>query len=255
LNKNQISPEVLEALRRFDSPTISNVIELFDVRPHNTGYIDSTIKALFPEIPPIVGFASTAKFRASRPAEKGSRATLKLQIEGLEKLPRPRIVVFEDLDSPPAAATFGEVMCSVYQRFGCVGLINSGAGRDLDAVRNLGFAAFASSVCASHGYSHSVDLHVPVTVGGLVIHPGDLIHADVNGIVVIPAEIAAQVAETCPAYIKSEGVILSYLKSKQVDVEGLQCAFNQHIANTQELSSGIQSRGRKSSTKQNEGLV
>ena len=210
MTNHEVSPEAIEALHKYDSPTISNVVELFNFRPRNAGYVDSTIKALFLEMPAVVGFASTATFRASPPAEKGRQASLRLQIEAISTLPARRIVVFEDLDSPTVAATFGEVTCSVYQRFGCVGLITSGAGRDLEAVRKLGFAAFASLVCVSHGYCHFKELHVPVKVGRLTIRPGDLIPADANGIVVIPPEIAKEVAEACPAFIESEQVILNY---------------------------------------------
>jgi 4-hydroxy-4-methyl-2-oxoglutarate aldolase len=231
LSNQEVSTDVIDALRKYDSPTISNVIELFDVRPLNAGYVDSTITALFPEMPAVFGFASTATVRASSSAEKGSQASFRSQMEALSKLPAPRIVVFQDLDSPPAAATFGEVMCSVYQRFGCVAVLTSGAGRDLDAIRKLGFPAFASSVCVSHGYSHFEEVHGPVQVGGLTIHPGDLIHADPNGIVVIPTEIAREVAQACQAYIESEQVILNYLKKADVNIEGLQGAFDQHGIN------------------------
>lgn len=254
MNQRHISAEVLETLRKFDSPTISNVIELFEIRPRNAGYMDPTIRALFPEMPPIVGFASTATSRASRPASQGTRANLKQQIEGLDRLPSPRIMVFEDVDSPVVAAIFGEVMCSVYRRFGCVGLITNGAGRDLDAIRKLGFAAFTSSVCVSHGYSHFEELNVPVQVGGIVVRPGDLIHADGNGIVVIPLEIAEKVAKTCVAYINTETVILDYVKNKDADVAGLQGAFDKHVALMQEISKKLHVSPQSAASLE-EGLV
>jgi len=255
LRKHEVSAEVIEALRRFDSPTISNAIELFGVRPRNRGYVDSTIRALFPEMPPVVGFASTATFRASKPGEEGKQVSLQAQVEALLTLPAPRIVVFEDLDSPPAAATFGEVMCSVYKRFGCIGLITSGAGRDLDQVRTLGFAAFSSSVCVSHGYAHFEALHVPVRVGGLTIRPGDLIHADVNGIVVIPADIAKEVAELCPAYVDSERIILDYLKRAGADVAGLEESFHKHSANLRAFTQNLEARGRVPVASPDKGFV
>src|ERR687883_504020 len=130
----QLSVEALNLLGRFDTPTICNVIELFDVRP--------------------------------------------------------RSVVFQDLDDPAVAATFGEIMCSTYQAFGAAGLITSGAARDLDPVRRLGFPAFSNGAICSHGYSHIVDIHRPVRVGGVTVQPGELIHADANGVTTIPLGIA-----------------------------------------------------------------
>jgi regulator of RNase E activity RraA len=223
-----LSPEILDELKRFDSPTISNVIEVFDVRPRSSGYMNASIKALFPEMPAVVGYASTLTFRSARARAKDEEGSdFIAHLEELVKLPAPRIVVFEDLDNPSAAATFGEVMCAVYQRLGCVGLITSGSGRDVDVVKRMGFPVFASGVCVSHGYGRFEDVHRPVHVGGLTIHPGDLIHADGNGIVVIPDGLAEDVAKACGQWIKAERVVLDYLKEDEVTLDGLRGAFAQ----------------------------
>ena len=62
----------LKALQQFDTPTICNTIELFDVRPRNEGYMDGRIRACFPDMPPIVGFASTATMRTAHPVAEGA---------------------------------------------------------------------------------------------------------------------------------------------------------------------------------------
>ena len=128
-----IPQATLDKLAQFDTPTICNLIELFDVRPRNTGYMDHRIRADFPEMPPMVGFATTAAFRSGAPPAGGDAyGSFIQQAEGFAELPGPAVLVFEDLDNPPVGATFGEVMCSVYKAFGSVGLITSGGGRDLD---------------------------------------------------------------------------------------------------------------------------
>ena len=110
--------ETLDKLRRFDTPTICNIIELFAVRPRNVGYMDSRIRSSFPELPPAVGFACTSAFRSDQPPEEGDAyGSLQSQLETFKDLPGPAIVVFEDLDDPAVGATFGEVMCSTYQGF------------------------------------------------------------------------------------------------------------------------------------------
>lgn len=132
MNDSPLAKEELCLLGKYDTPTVCNVIELFDIRPRNSGYMDRRIKACFPDLPPIVGYAATATFRASAPPTGGDAyATLDRQIAAFEEIASPPIVVFEDLDDPPAAATFGEIMCTSYQKFGAAGLITSGAGRDL----------------------------------------------------------------------------------------------------------------------------
>ena len=62
----------LQLLGQYDTPTISNVVELFEVRPRHEGYMDKRIRACFPEMPPIVGYASTATMRTAFPKRSGN---------------------------------------------------------------------------------------------------------------------------------------------------------------------------------------
>jgi 4-hydroxy-4-methyl-2-oxoglutarate aldolase len=216
-----VDRDVLERLRRFDTPTICNVLELFDARPRTAGYFDGRIKACFPELPPMVGYACTATFRAGSPPRSGDvYAGLGKQVEAIAAMPGPAVVIFQDLDDPPVAATFGEVMASTYKAFGCVGLITSGAGRDLEQVAVLDFPCFTGGTICSHGYCQIVELQVPVRVGGVTVYPGDLLHGDCNGVTTIPNELAAAVADACPEFYAAEAVVLDYLRAGKVDVKG-----------------------------------
>jgi len=214
-------PIDLKLLAQFDTPTICNTIELFEIRPRTAGYMDGRIRACFPEMPPAVGYAATATMRCALPRREGDvYGSLDEQAARFAELPGPPIVVFQDLDDPAVAATFGEIMCTTYQSFGAVGLITSGAARDLDQVRRIGFPTFSNGAICSHGYSHIVDLHRTVRVGGLTIQPGDLIHADANGIATIPLEIAADVAHAAAEFVAAESLVLDYLKSGSPTVAG-----------------------------------
>jgi 4-hydroxy-4-methyl-2-oxoglutarate aldolase len=207
-------PIDLKLLAQFDTPTICNTIELFEIRPRTAGYMDGRIRACFPEMPPVVGYAATATMRCALPRREGDvYGSLDQQAARFSELPGPPIVVFQDLDDPAVAATFGEIMCTTYQAFGAAGLITSGAARDLDQVRRIGFPTFSNGAICSHGYSHIVDLHRTVRVGGLTIQPGDLIHADANGIATIPLEIASDVAHAALEFVAAESIVLDYLKS------------------------------------------
>jgi regulator of RNase E activity RraA len=209
-----MNPETLKKLAEFDTPTICNVIELFQVRPRNTGYMDARVRCNFPEFPPIVGFATTASFRSDAPPAGGDAyGSLEGQLERFAQLPGPPIVVFQDLDDPPVSAVFGEVMCSTYQAFGSVGLITNGAGRDLEQVRALKFPVFTGSTICSHGYCHLLHLGLPVRVGGLMVNPGDLLHADANGVTSIPPEIAEDVAQIADEFVAAEALMLDYVKA------------------------------------------
>ena len=207
-----ITPETLKRLADFDTPTICNVIELFDVRPRTAGFMNASIRANFPEMPPMVGFASTASFRSSAPPAGGDAyGSLEMQVEGFAELPGPAVVVFQDLDDPPVGATFGEVMCSTYKAFGSVGLITSGGGRDLLQVKAINYPVFTGSTICSHACCHILHVGLPVRIGGLVVHPGDLLHGDANGVTNIPPEIATEVAEVAQAFVDAEKIVLDYV--------------------------------------------
>ena len=209
-----VDQSVLERLQQFDTPTVCNVLELFDCRPRTAGYMDARIQACYPKLPPMVGYACTATFRAGAPPRAGDvYAGLVKQVELIAAYPGAAVVVFQDLDDPPTSATFGEVMCTTYKSFGAAGLITSGAGRDLDQVEALNFPCFTNGTICSHGYCQIVQIDVPVRIGGLTINSGDLLHGDRNGVTSIPTELATLVAEACPELMAAESVVLDYLKS------------------------------------------
>jgi 4-hydroxy-4-methyl-2-oxoglutarate aldolase len=238
-------PAVLDRLRHYDSPTICNVLELFDIRPRTAGYLDGRIRACFSGMAPMVGYASTATFRASSPPRSGDvYAGLAKQVELIAESPGPAVAVFQDLDDPCVAATFGEVMCTTYKAFGAAGLITSGAGRDLDQVEALGFPCFTNGAICSHGYSQIVQLDVPVRVGGVTINPGDLLHGDRNGVTTIPTELAAAVADACPELMEAEAVVLDYLKAGKPDPKGYAAARAECHRRLGELSARLRQRLR-----------
>jgi regulator of RNase E activity RraA len=208
-----VSKQILGRLAQFDTPTICNVIELFDVRPRNQGFMDQRIRSAFPELPPMVGFAATAAFRSDAPPVGGDAyGSLESQIEQVGQLSGPAVVVFEDLDAPPVGATFGEVMCSTYRAFGSVGLITSGGGRDLDQVRALDYPVFTGSTICAHAYCHILHVGLPVRVGGLTVNTGDLLHGDRNGVTNVPLDIAGEVADIADQFVAAEAIVIDYVQ-------------------------------------------
>ena len=215
-------PRLLDALAKYDTPTICNAIELFDVVPRNAGYMNDSIKACFPHLPPMVGFAVTSTFRSMSPPRSGDvYASMSQQVEAYANLPGPAVMVYQDLDVPIVSATFGEVMCSVYQSFGARGIITSGAGRDLEQVEKIKFPAFTTGTICSHGYCHTLAVNVPVTVGGLAVYPADLLHGDLNGVTRIPLEIASEVPQVCEELAAAEKIVLDYVRGLNPTAAGL----------------------------------
>ena len=240
-----LSSSDLQLLAQYDTPTISNVIELFEIRPRSAGFMDGRIRACFPEMPPIVGYASTATMRTAYPRpERAVYGSLDEQVARFAELPGPAIVVFQDLDDPPVGATFGEVMCSSYQCFGALAIITSGPARDLDQVRKLGFAAFSDGVICSHSYSHITSIHEPVRVGGLEVRPGDLLHADANGVCSIPVSIASEVAHAAAEFVAAEAICIEFTRGSRRDVNSYSQARQEMLQAITELGRRVRARGQ-----------
>jgi 4-hydroxy-4-methyl-2-oxoglutarate aldolase len=221
MSTTRLSSVELETLRRYNTPTISNAIELFDVRPRHCGFLPHWIRCLLPDLGPIIGYAVTSRTRASMPDRAPSQPDLLGDyFRYVAQMPGPKIAVGCDLDDPPGlGAQFGEVTATIHQKLGCVGHITSGCPRDLDEVRALGFQLFGLNPCVSHAYVRLVDYGSPVTIGGVEIRSGDLIHADKHGVCLIPDQVAAKLAEACAEVERRERPILEICRSESFSLE------------------------------------
>ena len=240
-----VTGEVLKQLAQFDTPTIANAVELWNLRPRNLGYLNDSIVACFPKLPPMVGYALTTTFRSMSPSRGGDvYSGITQQLESFGDFPGPPVIVFQDLDIPCASATFGEVMCSTYKAFGSAGLITSGTGRDLDQVEALRFPAFTNGAICAHGYCHMLSVNVPVMVGGLMIYPGDLLHGDRNGVSTIPVEIATEVPQVCREVAEAEAVVLNYLKGSNLNAKDFAAARSECGAMIKTIEKRLSGKGR-----------
>lgn len=210
--------DVLEALRRYDTPTMANAIETFDIRPRDTGFASHEVRCMFPELGPMVGYAATATIRA-RGVGPDEQSPLWAHVESV---PGPRVVVVQDLDDPPAhGSLWGEVNANVFHALGCLGVVTDGCVRDLKEARELGFHFFARAAGVSHAYVRVESAGVPVTVGGLDVKPGDLLHADQHGVLLIPLEIAAELPAAADRLIEREQTFIRWLRSPDFDAARL----------------------------------
>lgn len=221
-----LTQEELEALRQITTPTVANAIETFQVRPRSEGFMDSTIRCIFPELGAMVGYAVTAKIAARERAE-APLAPWEMW-DTMANVPKPWVVVIEDLDYPnPIGSYWGEVNGSIYQGLGCVGTVTNGGVRDLGEVRATGFHFFASCVLVSHAYVHLVEVGTPVSVGGLTVRPGDLLHGDQHGVISIPLEIARELPQAAAEIERRERRIIDFARSPESSAEGLRRLFEQ----------------------------
>jgi 4-hydroxy-4-methyl-2-oxoglutarate aldolase len=215
--------ELLEALARYDAPTLANAIETFDIQPRDVGFADSRIRCMFPELGRMVGYAATATIVArGAPAADWSGAGNDALYAHVRTVPAPRVVVVKDLDDPPAhGSLWGEVHATIFGALGCLGTVTDGSVRDLDEARAIGFHFFAPAVTVSHGYARVEEVGGPVTVGGLTVSPGDLLHADKHGVLLIPAEIAAELPAAADRVIATEQALLRWVRSDDFEPDRL----------------------------------
>ncbi len=214
-----ISHEDLEEIRRWSTCSISNAIELFNIRPRNEGFMLPEIQSVFPEMGPMIGYAVTAVISADSP--EGRRVSPPDWWEEILKIPEPRVVVIHDLDRPVIGSFWGEVNASIHKALGCVGAVTDGSVRDLEEVRKMGFHLFASCVSVSHAYVHLVEVGVPVKIGGMFVKPGDLIYGDRHGILSIPHGIVRDVSRAAQLIEDWERKVIDYCHSPSFTVEGL----------------------------------
>jgi 4-hydroxy-4-methyl-2-oxoglutarate aldolase len=214
-----LSQSQLDALKRYNTPTIANAIEVFNVRGRELGFLPHEIRCLFPDFEPMVGYAVTSQTRATPP--EGPQPDLNADyLRYVAAQPGPKIAVGQDLDNPPGlGAQFGEVNATIHKKLGCIGHITDGCPRDLDEVHGLGFHLFGRNPCVSHAYVRIVDFGKPVKLAGVPIQPGDLIHADKHGVCIIPHEIADRLVDACQAVERMEKPLLDHCRSAAFDLE------------------------------------
>jgi 4-hydroxy-4-methyl-2-oxoglutarate aldolase len=210
----RLTPEQFEALRQVDSPTISNAIEGFNVRPRVSGYAGYDIRCAYPELGTMMGYAVTCTADSTTESRPRSREGMLRLWEAVAAAPKPVVVVMQDIGSDRLhSCHMGEVMATTAQKLGAVGAVSDGGLRDVNEVRALGFHYFCPGFTVSHGNSLIVDVGLEVVISGLVVKPGDLLHGDVNGLVLIPEQVAARVMAEVEAVRGREAVTMAAVRA------------------------------------------
>jgi len=188
---------MLEALKEFDTPSITNVVATYPANPLCLGlynpwtenwYTDQTIRCMYPELGRLVGYAVTCVYGLPDPGFK--RLTFMDVIDALDASPKPTVLVLEQRFPPEIAGKVGLSggnMTTAMKSVGCLGLISNGPSRDIDEIRPMKFQNMLTGVCAGHGDMAVHAVNVPVLVGGMAVAPGEIIHMDENGAVKFPA--------------------------------------------------------------------
>jgi len=229
MSDSPLTAAELDELAAFDTPTICNALELEAPERRGLGFTTETLLCPFPARKPMVGYARTGMIRAQqRPAFSGA-ALRQGRLDYYRYVAEgslPKIVVIQDLDSHRGFGCFwGEVNTAIHHGLGCEGVVTDGGVRDLDMLAP-GFGVLCGKVTPSHAYVHPVAFGTAVEVCGMLVHSGDLIHADRHGAVVIPAGVARRVAAAARLCARREQPILNAARSAGFSIEVLAAALS-----------------------------
>ena len=189
--EHQLSQAELLELQRWNTPSVYNGWEqITKSDAGKDGFNLEECRDFMPEMGPMVGYAVTVVVEPSKPEHRKQNPDAWSEYRRyVASLSGPKIAVVQDLDKPETIGWFwGEVNSSIHKALGCVGPITDGAIRDLDEMRTVGYKAIARRLCVGHAYSHPVRWNCPVEVFGRSVEPGELIHADKHGFLVVPQE-------------------------------------------------------------------
>ena len=209
-----LTAQQLAFLKSIDSPTIANAIEPYKIRDRVDGFIGGAVKCLFPDMGSMVGHAVTVTM-TSEPGPVAGRDGFWKMFDAIEAAPDPVVVVIQDVGGRPTrCAWYGEVMATLTKRLGGVGVVTDGALRDVHEVRELGLHYFAKyDAVVSHGNFEIVHVNQPVYLDGQRVLPGDILHGDANGIVIVPPETLATLEAEVGKIRERERATMDYIKS------------------------------------------
>ena len=222
--------DVLAGLREIDTPTITNVVATYPKNPLCLGlynpwtenwYTDTSIRCIYPAMTPVVGYAVTCVYGLPDPNYTGRLSFMDV-VDALDAMRKPTILVIHQKWPPELmakAGLAGEIMVTSMKAVGCIGMLSNGPSRDVDAIRRLDFQMLLGGVSPGHGDMAVHAVNVPVSVGGMDVAPGELIHMDENGAVKFPAGKADQVLENARKMLEGEAEHLTRLRAAKTAAE------------------------------------
>ena len=226
-NPFKLSSSELHALRLLDSCVVANAIETFHERLRNEGFADGSVRCLFPELAPMVGYAATLKIRGSAPPTTGGLYSDRTDWwDYILSLPFPRVVVVQDVATRVGLGSFlGEVHMNILKALGCIGAVTNGSIRDLPRAQGLAFQLFSGGIAVSHAYVHIIEFGAPVEIAGLKIRSGDLLHGDLHGFQTVPLDRAREIPAIAAGIKEKERPIIELCQSAEFSLEKLRSAI------------------------------
>ncbi len=216
-----LSASTLDFLRSVDSPTVANAIETFNLRDRCDGFIGGAVECQFPDLGVMVGRAVTVTM-TSEPGTVASRDGYWQMWDAVAAMDGPVVIAVQDVSGKPERCAYaGEMMATLAQRLGAVGMVTDGALRDVEEVHALGFHYFMRYPVVSHGNFSIVSVNEPIELDGQVVNQGDILHGDRNGIVIVPDAVLDGLEEAVAGIREREAAQLAYMRSAEFSLADL----------------------------------
>ena len=222
----KISQNLLETLRKYDTPTIVNSLELLDSKFRTSGFTTEQLICTDTSLPPIVGYARTATISTTNEIDQQIKRERSLAYyQYVSSGTGPWVSVIQDIDQNPGFGAFwGEVNSNIHKALGVIGVLTNGSVRDLD-VLSEGFQVLAGKIGPAHAYVRIEETGIPVSIFGMEVKHNDLLHADRHGAVIIPAELSEKLPKAIELMISREKVILDACKREDFNYQVLRQAI------------------------------
>jgi hypothetical protein len=186
-------------LLEFDTPTVANGLELLGVRDPSNGYTGPDVRALMPDFGARLGVAVTCRMDTTGGGSENPPSLFADWIRQMRTAAAGGLPVFAVMEAvgprPRYTVTIGDGMATIMKMAGATAFLSNGAMRDIEGVRGVGVACWATGLSVMHGAMRWLDVGSPVVIDGMTVNPGDIVHADVNGALCIPRAAADRVLE------------------------------------------------------------
>ncbi len=222
--------DFIQSLTQYDTPTISNAIEVAQGTRGYERFSRGTPISAMNGAKAMCGYARTAKLSGAKPATEPPETIQARRLDYFRYMAEgdaPKICVIEDIDAPDCvSAWWGEVHTAVHRGLGVNGALTNGVMRDLDD-HEPGFPVVAGSVGPSHMFCRITELDVPVTVFGLTVQPGELVHADQHGAIVIPTDVIPELQAAIDTLLANEQIVLAPARAPDFSIDRLVKAWQE----------------------------
>ncbi len=177
----------LQQLQEFDTALLANTVGYIDAAPVHEFYMGGSIASVTPTLGPTVGVAMTCEVDSSSPGNVADWEPYYEQVREMEKSGVPIVWVAKCVGSrPDHECVLGDGMAKILHSAGCVGIVTDGGVRDIEGLITVPFAAYSKGRTIHHTAVRFPRINIPIQIGGITVNPGDIIHANIGGVIKLP---------------------------------------------------------------------